>query len=55
MQQLGLRLRDEGYTGVAEHLQGPAIRKQLSRLINEARRKRMHAVESSDAPESEDV
>jgi len=44
MQELGSRLRSEGYSAVAEQLQGLCLRRQLKNLIVEARRRQMRIV-----------
>jgi hypothetical protein len=48
MQELGVRLRAEGYTQVAEHLQGMSLRRQLKGIIVNARRSGMHVVEDEE-------
>jgi len=48
MQELGVRLRAEGYSQVAEHLQGLSLRRQLKSVMVEARRSRMHIVPDED-------
>ncbi|HEX4739121.1 MAG TPA: hypothetical protein VH331_16335 [Allosphingosinicella sp.] len=44
LQELGARLRAEGYAQVAEHLQGLSLRRQLKAMMVKASRSRMDVV-----------
>lgn len=49
MQELGSRLRAEGYVQVSSHLDAISLRRQLKGLIVEARRRQMHVVGATEA------